>query len=53
MNLPNDFLNINGFELRSKEAETVNAVLDMASGEMDEPGFSNWLKFLKNIFTSI
>ena len=38
------FLHINGWELRSKEVETVNAVLDLAAGEMDEPFFSEWLK---------
>jgi len=38
------FLNINGWELRSGEVETINAVLDFAAGEMDEPCFSDWLK---------
>ena len=38
------FLHINGWELRSKEVEAVNAVLDLAAGEMDEPFFSEWLK---------
>ena len=38
------FLHINGWELRSIEVEAVNAVLDLAAGEMDEPRFSNWLK---------
>jgi death-on-curing protein len=38
------FLNINGWELRSREVEAVNAVLDLAAGEMDEPCFSEWLK---------
>ena len=37
-------LNINGWELRSTEVEAVNAVIDLAAGEMDEPGFSAWLK---------
>ena len=37
-------LNINGWELRSTEVEAVNAVIDLAAGEMDEPGFSDWLK---------
>ncbi len=38
------FLHINGWELRSREVEAVNAVLDLAAGEMDEPIFSEWLK---------
>lgn len=38
------FLNINGWQLRASEADAVNAVLALASGEMDEPSFSNWLK---------
>ena len=38
------FLHINGWELRSKEVEAVNAVLDLAAGEMGEPFFSEWLK---------
>jgi death-on-curing protein len=38
------FLNINGWQLRSSEVEAVNAVLALAAGEIDEPGFSNWLK---------
>jgi len=38
------FLHINGWELRSIEVEAVNAVLDLAAGEMDEPFFSEWLK---------
>ena len=38
------FLNINGWELRSGEVEAVNAVIDLAAGEMDETGFSTWLK---------
>jgi death on curing protein len=38
------FLNINGWQLKSSEAEAVNAVLALAAGEMDEPGFSDWLQ---------
>ena len=38
------FLHINGWELRSSEVEAVTTVMDLAAGEMDEPGFSNWLK---------
>ncbi len=38
------FLSINGWDLRSREVEAVNAVIDLAAGEMDEPCFSDWLK---------
>ncbi|TLU83272.1 MAG: type II toxin-antitoxin system death-on-curing family toxin [Chlorobium sp.] len=38
------FLNINGWQLISSEAEAVNAVLALAAGEIDEPSFSGWLK---------
>ena len=38
------FLNINGWQLTSSEAEAVNVVLSLAAGEIDESGFSNWLK---------
>ena len=38
------FLNINGWQLRASEVEAVNAVWALAAGEIEEPGFSNWLK---------
>lgn len=38
------FLHSNGWELRAREAEAVHVVLALAAGEMDEPGFSNWLE---------
>lgn len=38
------FMNINGWDLKVSEAEAVNAILALAAGEMDEPGFSKWLK---------
>ncbi|RXK84575.1 type II toxin-antitoxin system death-on-curing family toxin [Chlorobaculum sp. 24CR] len=38
------FLTINGWQLRSSEAEAVHAVLALAAGEMDEAGFSSWLQ---------
>jgi len=38
------FLGHNGWELMASEAETVAAVLALAVKEMDEAGFSNWLK---------
>lgn len=38
------FLNINGWQLNSSEVEAVNAVLALAGSEIDETGFSSWLK---------
>jgi death-on-curing protein len=38
------FLHINGWQLRASEVEAVHTVLFLAAGEIDEPGFSNWLK---------
>lgn len=38
------FLHINGWQLKASEVEAVNAVLALAAGEIDEPGFSGWLK---------
>jgi death on curing protein len=38
------FLRLNGWQLRSSEAETVHAVLGLAADEMDEYAFSNWLE---------
>ncbi len=38
------FLNINGWQLKSSEAEAVNAVVDLAADKIDEAGFSIWLK---------
>ncbi|MFZ2445150.1 MAG: type II toxin-antitoxin system death-on-curing family toxin [Syntrophobacteraceae bacterium] len=38
------FLDLNGWELTASEAEAVVAVLALAAGEMDEAGFSDWLK---------
>ena len=38
------FLNLNGWELRAPEAEAVAAVVALAAGEVDEEGFSDWLK---------
>ena len=39
------FLDLNGWELMASEAEAVAAVMALATGEMDEAGFSNWLSF--------
>jgi death-on-curing protein len=38
------FLDLNGWELMSSEAEAVAAVLALATGEMDETGFADLLK---------
>ncbi len=38
------FLDLNGLELVASEAEAVSAVMALATGEMDESGFSDWLK---------
>jgi death-on-curing protein len=38
------FLDLNGWELVALEAEAVSAVMALATGEMDESGFSDWLK---------
>ena len=38
------FLNINGWQLNSSEVEAVNVILALAGGEIDETGFSSWLK---------
>ncbi|MFO7970834.1 MAG: type II toxin-antitoxin system death-on-curing family toxin [Desulfobacterales bacterium] len=38
------FLDLNGWELMASEAEAVAAVLALATGQMDEAGFSDWLK---------
>ena len=38
------FLDINGYDLIASEAEAVVAVLALAAGDMQEAGFSNWLK---------
>jgi len=38
------FLYLNGWELMAPEAEAVAAVLALAAGEMQETGFSEWVK---------
>jgi len=38
------FLYLNGWELIASEAEAVTAALALALKDMDETGFSNWLK---------
>ena len=38
------FLDLNGWELTASETEAVTAVVALAANEIDEAGFSNWLK---------
>ena len=38
------FLDLNGQQLMSSEAEAVAAILALTTGEMNESGFSDWLK---------
>jgi death on curing protein len=38
------FLDLNGWELTASETEAVTAVMALAVNEIDETGFSNWLK---------
>lgn len=38
------FLDLNGWELMAHEDEAVAAVLALAAGEIQEAGFSEWLK---------
>lgn len=38
------FLELNGWELRATEVDAMVAMLDLAADEMDETGFSFWVK---------
>jgi death-on-curing protein len=38
------FLDLNSWELVASEAEAVSAVMALATGQMDQAGFSDWLK---------
>lgn len=38
------FLDLNGWNLAASEVEAVDAVLALATREIDESGFSNWLR---------
>ena len=38
------FLFLNGWELTALEAEAVTALIALATGKMDEAGFSGWIK---------
>ena len=38
------FLRLNGFELRATEPEATQAVLALAAGELDEAGYTAWLR---------
>jgi death-on-curing protein len=45
------FLDLNGWELVASEAEAVSAVMALATGEMDEVGFSDWHRGKDNSLT--
>ena len=38
------FLKLNGFELRATEQEATQAVLALAAGDLDEAGYTAWLR---------
>jgi death-on-curing protein len=38
------FLLLNGFELRATEQDATQAVLSLAAGELDESGYTAWLR---------
>lgn len=38
------FLELNGFAFRASEEDATQAVLDLAGGQLDEIGYSNWLR---------
>ena len=38
------FLALNGFELRSSDADCVTTMLAVAAGQMDEAAFARWLR---------
>jgi death-on-curing protein len=38
------FLELNGWQNRASDAETLAAMLDLAASELDEDGFAAWLR---------
>lgn len=38
------FLTLNGMRLRAPQAEAIGAVLSLATGELDEAAFAEWLR---------
>ncbi|MFC1544184.1 type II toxin-antitoxin system death-on-curing family toxin [Gemmatimonadota bacterium] len=38
------FLGLNGFDVEAPEAEVVEVMLDVASGQMDEEGLADWVR---------
>jgi death on curing protein len=38
------FVGLNGFRLATSQLEATQAVLDLASGAMDEPAFAEWVR---------
>ena len=37
------FLELNGFEVKAREEDVIQAVLALAAGDLDEAGYSAWL----------
>jgi death-on-curing protein len=42
------FLRSNGWLLRAPQVETVQSILSLADGSLDEPGFAKWLRSHSN-----
>ena len=38
------FLGLNGFRLVTSQIEAIGAVLELASGQIDEPAFAEWVR---------
>ena len=38
------FLEMNGFDFRASEADVIGAVLALAAGDLDEAGYTAWLR---------
>jgi death on curing protein len=38
------FLELNGFDFRAREEDATQAVLDLASGTLDESAYADWLR---------
>jgi death on curing protein len=39
------FLELNGFVLQASEADATQAIFALASGDIDETGYADWLRF--------
>ena len=38
------FLELNGFAFRATEEDAIHAIIGLAAGELDEPGYATWLR---------